>query len=271
MILGDAASRDAAIHCIQACIPHKTVLPAEVEAVEIHRNWTGEAAIVHAEQRSQDKNDFIYDVRIEDASGLLCESWKGLRLHAVAQVETDAPWKISLLAPYLERRLADLLPDADARITLAVSSQKKEAVAHRPDGKPEDPSSPGLEISRSHANGLCLTARSKSAIGCDLEECTALDEKNWNDLLGAQGFSLAETIASSLAISVSLAATQIWTLMESLRKAGAPLKHLLQIEAHFADGWTVLSCNDVRAAIFHASIQGFRSGFAFGFTSRRAQ
>lgn len=273
MLLGDAAARDAAIHCIQACIPHKTVLPAGVEAVEIYRTWTSDAAIVRAEQISQEGDDFIYDVEIENATGSLCERWKGLRLHAVAALKTNTPWNVALLVPYLERRLAEFLPEAELKIALAAITDRHrgERIAHRPDGKPENPSAPQVEISRSHASGLCLTVRSKCTVGCDLEDCVEAGETNWEHLLGVDGFGLAEAIAGRHAISLSLAATQVWALKESLRKSGSPLNHLLQIERHFPDGWTLLSSGSVRAAIFQTHIQGFQTQFAFGFASRQAR
>jgi hypothetical protein len=70
---------------------------------------------------------------------------------------------------------------------------------------------------------------------------------------------------------LSLASTQTWALKESLRKSGSPLNHLLQIERHFPDGWTLLSSGSVRAAIFQTHIQGFQTQFAFGFASRQAR
>ncbi len=114
MLLGDAASRDAVIHCVQACIPHKTVLPTGVDSVVTSATWTGESAIVTAEEREHDGDDFIYDVKVEDSNGRICERWNGLRLHAVAPIETQRPWPAALLAPYIERRLADILPSARA-------------------------------------------------------------------------------------------------------------------------------------------------------------
>jgi len=59
MLLGDAASRDAIIHCVQACIPHKTVLPTGVDSVLISATWTTEPAIITAEEREHDGDDFI--------------------------------------------------------------------------------------------------------------------------------------------------------------------------------------------------------------------
>ena len=37
LVLGDPAGRDAAIHAIQACIPHITVLPVSIQRMEIFR------------------------------------------------------------------------------------------------------------------------------------------------------------------------------------------------------------------------------------------
>ena len=89
MLLGNAASRDAVIHCVQACIPHKTVLPTGVDSVLTSATWTTESAIVTAEEREHDGDDFIYDVKVEDSNGRICERWNGLRLHAVAPIETQ--------------------------------------------------------------------------------------------------------------------------------------------------------------------------------------
>ena len=107
MLLGDAASRDAVIHCVQACIPHKTILPTGVDSIVTSATWTAGVAIVTAEERAHDGDDFIYDLKVEDSIGLIVERWNGLRLHAVAPIDTQRPWPAALLAPYIERRLAD--------------------------------------------------------------------------------------------------------------------------------------------------------------------
>jgi enediyne polyketide synthase len=140
ILLGDAASRDAVIHCVQACIPHKTILPTGVDSVSISAAWTRDSAIVTAEEREHNGDDFIYDLTVEDSNGCICERWKGLRLHAVAPIETQYAWPAALLAPYLERRLAEILPSTDARISLSEASanQDSNCSCHRPDGKPEE-------------------------------------------------------------------------------------------------------------------------------------
>ena len=100
MILGDPASRDAVIHCIQACIPHGTLLPIAVERVLI-RSRDDQDLRVHAWQRCSDGDEFIYDVDVMQ-SGEIVEQWHGLRLRKVNRVEPAASWPWPLLVPYFE-------------------------------------------------------------------------------------------------------------------------------------------------------------------------
>jgi enediyne polyketide synthase len=271
MLLGDAAMRDAVIHCVQACIPHKTVLPTGVDSVSMSATWTTQAAIVTAEEREHNGDDFIYDVKVEDANGQICERWSGLRLHAVAPIETQGAWPAALLAPYLERRLADIIPSAHLRISLneGKTIQDSKCSCHRPDGKPEEAAHPEMQVSRSHCGSLLLTARSQQPVGCDMEQCADRDEASWRGLLGEQWLSLAQMIATENHIRLQDASTQAWTLKESLRKCGAAFDQHLQIKAQTSDGWTVFSSGELQAATFRTSIQGFQDGVTFGFVTRQ--
>jgi enediyne polyketide synthase len=272
MLLGNAASRDAVVHCIQACIPHKTVLPTGVDSVLTNAIWTTQAAIVTAEEREHDGDDFIYDVKVEDSNGLICERWNGLRLHAVAPIDIQRPWLAALFAPYLERRLAEILPSTNVRISLnkVTANQDSKFSCHRPDGKPEEQAHPEMQVSRSHCESLILTARSQQPVGCDIEQCVDRDEASWTGLLGEQWLSVAQMLAAEGNISLQDAATQVWALKESLRKCGAAFSQHLQIQTHTSDGWTILSSGELQAATFRTSIQGFQEEFAFAFVTRQA-
>jgi enediyne polyketide synthase len=271
MALGDAASRDAVIHCVQACIPHKTVLPTGVDSVLASASWTGATAIVTATEREHDGDDFVYDVQVEDSNGRICERWSGLRLHAVAPIEMQRPWPAALLAPYLERRLAEIMPSAAICVVLkeAMAEQDTKCSCHRPDGKLEVYSNTGMEFSRSHCGGLILTARSEQPVGCDMELCAERSEASWSGLLGEHWFSLAQMIATESNILMQDAATQVWTLKESLRKCGAAFDQHLQIQTKTSDGWTILSSEGLHAAAFRASVQGSEDEIAFAFLTRK--
>src|SRR5208283_2351174 len=81
-VLGNPAARDAALHAIQACIPHRRILPTGIERLAIFRNEPG-AHFVRAKERLRDGDNFIYDVEVTGAHGELIERWDGLRLRAV--------------------------------------------------------------------------------------------------------------------------------------------------------------------------------------------
>jgi enediyne polyketide synthase len=272
MLMGDAASRDAIIHCVQACIPHKTVLPTGVDSVLTSAAWTTTSAIVTAEEREHDGDDFIYDLKVEDSNGRICERWSGLRLHAVAPIETQRPWPTALLAPYLERRLAEIMPSAGMRIALkeAAAHQDPKCSCHRLDGKPEDCVDGRVQLSRSHCGSLVLTAHSQQPVGCDMEQCTERGEASWTGLLGEQWLSVAQTIATETNVPLQDAATQVWALKESLRKCGAAFDQHLQISAQTEDGWTILSSGKLQAATCRLSIQGFEDEVAFAFVTRQS-
>jgi enediyne polyketide synthase len=272
MLLGNAGSRDAVIHCVQACVPHKTVLPTGVDSVVTSAKWTSESAIVTAEELEHDGDDFIYDVKVEDSKGRICERWSGLRLHAVAPIESQWPWPAALLAPYLERRLAEILPSTDVLISLheAKTNEDPQSSYHRPDGKPEERADLEGELSRSHCGNLILTASSQQPVGCDMEQCADRNEALWPGLLGKQWLSVAQMIASESDIALDQSATQVWALKESLRKCGAAFDQSLQIDTETSDGWTILSSGKWQAATFLTSIHGFQDKIAFAFVTRRA-
>jgi enediyne polyketide synthase len=272
MLLGDAASRDAIIHCVQACIPHKTVLPTGVDSIVISATWTTESAIVTAAERERDGDDFIYDLNVEDSKGRICERWCGLRLHAVSPIQAQRPWPAALLVPYIERRLADILPCSELGVALneVGANQDPKCLSHRPDGKPEDHANTGMQLSRSHCGSLILTARSQQPIGCDMELCADGSEASWSGLLGEEWLSVAQMIATESSIPIQDATTQVWALKESLRKCGAAFDQHLQIQNRTSDGWTILSSGKLRGAAFRTSIQGLEAGLAFAFVIRLA-
>jgi len=255
---------------VQACIPHKTVLPTGVDSVLASAPWTTASAIVTAAERARDGDDFVYDVQVADSNGRICERWNGLRLHAVAPIDMRKPWPAVLLAPYIERRLADILPSGELRIALneAAPNQDSKCSCHRPDGKPEYCTDREMQFSHSHCGSLVLTARSENPVGCDMEFCADRSEA-WSGLLGEHWFSLAQMMAAESNIPMQDAATQVWTLKESLRKCGAAFDQHLQIQSRTSDGWTTLSSEGLHAATFRAAVQGSEYEIAFSFISRK--
>jgi enediyne polyketide synthase len=299
LILGDAASRDAALHSIQGCIPHKTVLPVGIEQVLIYKDWTAGGAVVLASERLRDGDNFIYDLRVENARGELCEEWRGLELRAVAEIERKESWPIAVLTPYLERKLQELL-SREIKIGLgAAETAEREyqsnkllrellgteaTLTHRLDGKPEVVglrgglsggfSGPQPGLSLSHCGEVTLLGIAGETIGCDLERIESRDPGMWERMLGAEGFALARRIAANH-VSLDCAATQVWTLKESLRKAGAACTQAMSLCSVFPDGWAVFCSSQqegaLRAATVHTRLRETGAEVAFGFLTGGAR
>ena len=283
LVLGDAASRDAALHSIQACIPHKTILPIGIDRVTTHMDWTRDAARVRAVERISDGDNFVYDLRIEDAEGKLCEHWEGLHLRAVALIDDKAPWPLPLLVPYLERKAAQALTGSGIKIDLVCAPKEQQEtvisisirdlfgadamLAHRPDGKPEimGASRAHPYISISHTDDITLLVSADQNAGCDLEKIVGRDAKCWEQLLGVEDFALAMLLADEAKASLEIAATQVWTLKESLRKAGAGFGQPMALKSCSPDGWASFSSGRFTAATFHTKIKDAPTAFAFGF------
>ncbi|HMC30963.1 MAG TPA: SDR family NAD(P)-dependent oxidoreductase [Candidatus Angelobacter sp.] len=288
LVLGDAASRDAALHSIQACIPHKTILPLGVDRIMVRAAWTHGPALVHAVERVRDVDNFIYDLRIEDAEGRTCEIWEGLHLRAVAAIEGKASWPLALLVPYLERRLAEFLPGPVLKVAINSAPEEQRecrtsgllqeifgsaaTLVHRPDGKPEVAGVNGGHpyISLSHSGQTTLLVSADCAVGCDLEGIACRDSATWERLLGAEELALAQLLAGRANVPIDCATTQVWTVKESLRKAGAAFAQHVSLGSTSPEGWARFSAGGFTAATFHAPIGEHGPAFAFGFVAGSA-
>jgi enediyne polyketide synthase len=276
---GNPASRDAALHSIQACIPHKTILPVGVDRIVLSTNWTTGRSTVHAFERVRDGNDFIYDLETRDEHGQIAEKWHGLHLHAVTPSRIERPLPLPLLVPYLERMLNELLsPELRLRLgeeTAADAVQQmlgpEANITHRSDGKPEIVGCSGSHhVSVSHCCNLTFTVLAGHAVGCDLEKISAKSSEPWKSLLG-ESFPLAQLIAEKSRASLDVAATQVWSLKEALRKAGASLDQPLCLESVLPEHWITLSSGRFVATSFHTRVPEMDSDLAFAFVTEKKQ
>jgi enediyne polyketide synthase len=288
LVMGDPASRDAALHSIQACIPHKTILPVGIDRITAAATeWTRTSAVVHATERSCDGDNFVYDLRMEDASGRLCEQWEGLHLRAVSPIHSPDPWPLALLVPYLERKLEVSLLSGGIKVGLAGAAGKScerahtalvremfgpsATLTHRLDGKPTIAGASGAEpcVSLSYSENLTLIFGAENAAGCDVEKIICRGPESWEQLLGAEGFTLARTLAGFAKTTLDEAGTQVWALKESLRKAGASFGQPISLSSWSPDGWAGFSGGGVRAATFHARVAESAAAMAFAFVIHR--
>jgi enediyne polyketide synthase len=238
-VLGDTGVRDAAIHAIQACIPHARLLPIGVDRIVIGKipcllervRAMGKVPelLLHACERFRDGDTFCYDLQLLGEDGSVLEQWDGLRLRKVETLSHRTAWTQALLGPYIERSLEELIPGR--KITVALGDPTGE-VRHRSDGKPEIDGP--LSVSVAHSWELTLTVTGPAPIGCDIE---VVATRPWRDLLSRERFALADQIDEPL----DTAATRVWTALECLKKAGVSADAPLVLNTSKPDGWILLS------------------------------
>ncbi len=207
-LLGDPGARDAALHALQACIPHRRVLPVAVERIRLGHLASDRNYTVHAKEVVRDDDRFVFDLDIREHDGSLAERWEGLELRAVEPLPDVSDWPAALARPFLERRLGELLPSAEIRIDIAAQESREDGATdamlgellgpndvlqRRSDGKLE--ANDG--VSASHAGKVAFVVAANGPVGCDIEPVVERGATTWRDLLGRERFELAQLIAKS--------------------------------------------------------------------------
>ena len=267
--LGDPGARDAALHAIQACVPHRRILPTGIERLTILRGEAG-LRFVRAKERLREGNNFIYDVEITLPGGEVIERWEGLHLRAVELLASREPWPEALLVPFIERRLEEIADRPPVSVALergAVEERpaKTDEVIHqalgrmeriwrRSDGKPLLLDTAG--VSAAHCRELTLAVAGEGGVACDLEEVAARTAGVWGDLLGREMLALAEHISRERNELLDAVATRLWSATECLKKIGQPAEAPLVFESATADGWVLLRSGALMIATCALAVRG---------------
>jgi enediyne polyketide synthase len=276
LVLGDPGARDAAIHAVQACIPQTTLIPIGVERVSPGSFLPLEPLYVYARERAHTDNIFTYDLCVRGADGSLREHWEGLRLRAVSGMSYQGPWTESLLVPYVERAVRELIPNSAVSVSLereeggqrhAQSERaiqkalgEKATVWRRSDGKPKV--NGGREVSAAHTGGFTLAVAGPGLLGCDIEQVLERSAQVWQELLGENRAALARIIVRQANEDDASAATRVWAAGECMKKAGAVFDAPLLFVSSRADGWVLLSSGRFMIATYVAEVRAHESKLA---------
>ncbi|HSE36437.1 MAG TPA: SDR family NAD(P)-dependent oxidoreductase, partial [Blastocatellia bacterium] len=270
LLLGDPGARDAALHAIQACIPHRTVLPVAAASLQFDekRTTNTEPLFISARERSSTENSFIYDLDILSADGVIRESWRGLKLKAVGE-PIPSPRHEALLGPYLERRVRDLIKGSDLTIALqhdeiadrqlrsdrAIQAAvgMSVAITRRHDGKPEVHT--GRSVSASHCGDLTLAVAGSRPVGCDVEQVEDRAPSVWRALLGDDRIELAQLIERRTGEKRNISATRVWSAGEALKKVGAMSTAPLVFVSATPDGCVFLSSGTFRVVTYSTQLR----------------
>ncbi|MDJ0839598.1 MAG: SDR family NAD(P)-dependent oxidoreductase [Acidobacteriota bacterium] len=257
---GDPGMRDAVLHAILACIPHKSVLPLSVASWTRYAEPKG-ACMAHAVELKQEGHDYHYRADVLDADGKVIETWRGLVFREIHDKPIPADLPAALIGPYLQRILREknqcgrlgLIVEPNEDLGKSARSQALKdrlsglvgPVTRRGDGKPCIDKG---NISFAHTQGLSLASWGEGELACDVERVVGRSGENWKSMLNGHA-RLADLLAAERSESTDLAATRLWCARECLVKAGRPLETPLTLlpENHepglvcFAAGETVIA------------------------------
>jgi enediyne polyketide synthase len=241
---GDPGIRDSAIHAIQACIPHATVLPAGVERIERYAALPSEGTVIAvAHERLRDGDRFLYDLDIATVDGMVLERWSRLDLRVVERRKGAGTLAPALWGPFLERELPPPFGRASLSIAVAngIAPTDREVARvtglrafRRGDGKPVTASS-SMYLSASHAGTIRMTVSAARPIAVDLQEVSV---PACDALLDESQLALARTISAARGEPLETAAVRVWGARECLTKIGARVDAPLILRA--GDGPLVL-------------------------------
>jgi enediyne polyketide synthase len=225
--LGDPGARDAFLHALQGCVPDRRVLPVAVERVTVYRRPEGNLTL-HARQRDQDADTFLFDLAISDAGRSVVEEWRGLRLRDVGPLPVD--WRtlpIGLLGPFLARSLRRWQPQVDVDLAVAPARRtdrhRTAALAGWLSGARVEHAADGRLLvagagsaSASHLDGRLLVAAGANGVAVDWARVGA------SPPLDEAAAALAGHLVRAHDEDPRRAACRAWTCREVLSKHGLP-------------------------------------------------
>ena len=159
LVLGSPGLNDAIMHMLQACVPHRRMLPAGFDALTVSGAEIRGAVQVRGQLEAGLSGG--WQVTAVNAAGHTAAALSGLRLRDVGPLEASAPWHPTLLAAALEGRAAEFGLDPELRVTVSCG-QPGRGRQPRADGVPWLDASTGL----GPLAGFQLTARASMPVAC---------------------------------------------------------------------------------------------------------
>ncbi|MDE3858111.1 type I polyketide synthase [Sinorhizobium meliloti] len=209
LFLGDPSVADAALHALQATIPHRRVLPLSIGEFSVFGNLSNACRIIGAENWTQG-NVYSFDIDVLDGEGILVAAWKDVRFRAIAEIPVEDSLKaVPLLCrPYLERLAREQLGDDVVRISLVLDRQLDEAqrrdraikelamdskAVWRADGRPMLLTRNGF-VGFSHTGPTSLAVYGSIPVACDIAELDGSYPGQAGRGLSAEDWAAAEVL-----------------------------------------------------------------------------
>jgi Polyketide synthase dehydratase len=278
LLLGSPGLNDATLHALQACFPHRRVLPAGCDSISVSGRQVHGAVEVRAAQRSAAHttsaqpcgtpgllapDEYIWDVTAVDAAGQVIVSWTGLRLKDAGPVPGNPVLPPALLGVYLERGATALGLDPALRITVRREQPPFGLGAAGASWSPviSSASRRGGWVSagsRGQLDELALRLRAASPAACawqtaDLEQGT---QEQLPDAADKEFETLRARLRDSLAEPTPTVHARIRTAIECLSKAGRPVGCDLIVDGCYGNGWALMHAGDALIACTSVRVIG---------------
>lgn len=243
-LLGDPGARDAALHAVQACIPHKIVIPIAVEAVDCGVLDPAQTYRFVAEEVEDRGQELVYDLTIIDRDGRPQERWRKLTLRILGEVPNLRLNSLPLVTPLFERKIATAMPLAQLKVAVEqlLEKQGRGTAAITPDRRPDGKPDSLIDFrfrSFAYNDYWKLSVESKFPVGCDLQHVQRRRAGEWAVLLGSEGFKLAGVVAELSQEHLDVSGTRVWTAREAMKKAGVASGAPLTFDADCLSHWIV--------------------------------
>jgi len=187
LVTGYPDIRDAALHVLQCCVPHRRVVPESVARIELYPG--GPAVRIHASEVRCGDGQYVFDILLVDGAGAVVERWREAAFRAIEAIDilpvlAAVP---QLATAWLERRTREAIGDETLALALVddasgTRDQRRDRAAaqlgltaapeRRGDGRPARMAG-GRCVSFAHAGGVTLAVSSARTVGCDIEKTAA--------------------------------------------------------------------------------------------------
>ncbi len=250
-LLGSPGLNDALMHVLQACVPHRRVLPAGFESLACTGEEVRGAVSVQAGQRAGGG----WDLTALDATGHPVLTVTGLRLRDVGPLEHHAPWHPTLLAAALEAHGTELGLDPSLRAT--VRCGQPPATGTPPAGPDPAAAAAGLPwldqaVGTGPLAGYELTVRAGRPIACYWE---AAGTRASPEKLASSG-ELTRQLHDRGSGDPAIVSTRARAITACLTAAGWSGRTPLQLDdAHDGD-WIRVRAGSITVACTAARIDG---------------
>jgi enediyne polyketide synthase len=270
LMLGSPGLNDAALHVLQACLPHRRVLATGCESVTFSGREVRGALRVQAVRRPPAAGDpiWVWDVVATDATGQPVVTWQGVRLRDVGALVPPGPWHPALLAISVEARAAEfgLDPELRAMISCGAPPPGREAAAGAgPETAGDDQPWSDRAEGTGPLAGFELTVRASRPVACRWQAVGGLtgDIAPLDEALVAVRGQLAARLREPAAALDARLATIASVLTALGRVPGTPLRAEDASDA----GWIVVRARDMAVASAVTRLSGVGAPVAVALAS----